>query len=242
MPNVSFGEDGAYILLVIGALFVHACYQLSVSVLTYMSSHRLSQKASVRQLLWLGTCYIIGVGTATTLVLTAIASVLSFLKSNEYAISAQTAVATVAIISPLIGLLTMILYYRHGSGTQLWLPRPIANYLLNRARKTRSGIESAMLGAATVVGELPFLIGPLLIAGVVVMNNPSPTWVSWSIIYSLLSCAPLAVVTLYLTSGHSIARVQRWREKNKNFLQWTSGIALILLTIYLVVVQFGATQ
>lgn len=239
MQGNLFSSDMAYVLLVLGALFVHACYQLSVSVLTYMSSHKLSQKASTKQLLKLGFGYITGVVVTTALLLVAVASLLSFLKIGSTNPQVQLAVALTLALTPFIGLLTMTVYYRRGPGTQLWLPRPIARYLLERARKTKHGVEASMLGAATVVGELPFLAGPLLITSAVVMLQPAPTWPVWGVIYGMAASLPLVFVTLYLTSGHSVARLQKWREDNKTFLQWTSGIALVLLTVYLTVLQLG---
>ena len=238
MQLSSFGGDSAYLLLVVGALFVHASYQLSVSVLTYMSSHKLSEKASVRQLLKLGFSYSTGVVVGTTLLLVTLASLLFYLKNGGGG-HTQVAVAVVVACTPLIGLLTMTIYYRRGAGTQLWLPRPVASYLLSRAKETRLGVEAAMLGAATVLGELPFLAGPLLIASSVVVNQPPTAWPVWAVTYSVLASLPLIVMTLYLTSGHSIARVQKWREENKTFLQWTSGITLLVLTLYLTVLQLG---
>lgn len=216
---------------------MHASYQLSVSVLTYMSSHKLSQKATVRQLLKLGFSYATGAIVGTTLLLVTLASLLFYLKNAGD--STQTSIAFVVALTPLIGLLTMTVYYRRGAGTKLWLPRPVANYLLDRAKETRLSIEAGMLGAATVLGELPFLAGPLLIAGSVVVNQPPASWPVWALIYSLVASLPLIVMTLYLTSGHSIARVQKWREDNKTFLQWTSGVTLLVLTLYLTTIQLG---
>ena len=117
MQQGLLGGDSAYLLLVVGALFVHACYQLSVSVLTYMSSHKLSQKASVRQLLRLGFSYAGGVILTTALLLVAVASLLSSIKSD----TPRIAVAIVIACASFIGLLTMTIYYRRGKGTQLWL-------------------------------------------------------------------------------------------------------------------------
>ena len=71
---------------------------------------------------------------------------------------------------------------------------------------------------------------------------PPLSWLAWATLYSVLAALPLLETTMYLTSGHSIARVQKWRESHKSFLQWTSGIALVLLTIFLTVVQLGVSQ
>ncbi len=241
MNGFGLNGDSAYLLLIVGALFVHACYQLSVSVLTYLSSHSLSRQVSTRRLLWLGSHYTLGAIVTTALILLGIVSLAS-LSSSLYNTPAVTTflLLTVTLV-PFVGLTTVLFYFRPGQGTQLWLPRPIAQYLLERSRKTRSGVEASMLGAATVVGELPFIIGPLLLIALLLVGQPSGLWLGAATVYALLASLPLMIVTLYLTSGHSVARVQRWREENKKFLQWTSGIALVLLTLYVTVLQIGTT-
>lgn len=229
-------NDPAYLLLVVGALFVHVSYQLGVSVLTHFSSHSISRKTSEERLLVLGLGYSVGVIITTALILTSLASLAQLLNANSRSLAA------IAVgVAPFIGLATILWYYREGNGTRLWLPRPVANYLLERSKKTHSMFEATLLGAATVVGELPFLIGPLLFITYILAATPSSGWFGWALLYSAIAALPLLVITMYFTSGHSVARVQRWREVNKSFLQWTSGIALILLTLYLTALQLGAT-
>lgn len=229
-------NDPAYLLLVVGALFVHVSYQLGVSVLTHFSSHSISRKTSEERLLVLGLGYSVGVIVATALILTSLASLAQLLNASS------RSVAAVAVgLAPFVGLATILWYYRDGKGTRLWLPRPVATYLLERSKKTRSMFEATFLGAATVVGELPFLLGPLLFVTYLLAATPSSGWFGWALLYSTIAALPLLVITMYFTSGHSVARVQRWREANKSFFQWTSGIALILLTFYLTALQMGAS-
>lgn len=234
MPLPVFVSDPTYLLLVMGALFVHACYQLSVSVLTHFTSHSLSRQTSEKRLLTLGLSYSLGAIITTTLIICTAATLVSFLHNQSYVMVAVVGIA------PLIGLATMLWYYRRGEGTRIWLPRSFAAYLLERSKKTRSLVEAAMLGSATVVGELPFLIGPLLFITYLVAQLPLSSWVTVSGLYSFLAYLPLLFVTMYITSGHSVARVQRWRETNKSFLQWTSGIALVLLSVFITVMHLGA--
>jgi hypothetical protein len=232
-----FLSDPTYLLLVVGILFVHICYQLSVSVLTHFSSHSLSRRVSEKRLLLLGSSYGLGAVITTSLIITGLVTLSSFTADKS-----QTLMTIAVGLAPFIGLATILWYYRRGKGTRLWLPRPIADYLLKRSKKTKSAVEASMLGAATVVGELPFLFGPLLFIAFLISREPGASWIVWSSLYSILAYLPLLFVTMYLTSGHSIARVQRWREENKSFLQWTSGVTLVLLTIYLTVLQMGVAQ
>lgn len=236
MPVSPVASDPAYLLLLVGALFVHVCYQLSASVLTHFSSHSLSRKTSSKRLLSLGISYTAGVIVATALIITALAS-LAVLMHGE----PRLLTAVIAGVAPLVGLATILWYYRQGYGTRLWLPRPVANYLLKRSKKTRSTLEAFLLGTATVIGEIPFLVGPMLFVAYLMSQLDAGQWLVWSFIYGVVSAFPLLIITMYLSSGHSIAKVQKWREVNKTFLQWTSGIALIVLTIYLTVLQLGVS-
>ncbi|HMR72688.1 MAG TPA: hypothetical protein PKD68_01625 [Candidatus Saccharibacteria bacterium] len=231
--------DPAYFVLVVGALFVHVCYQLSVAVLTHMSAHTLSRKASAKRLLGLGLSYSFGVFAMTVLLLLAVVSFVTIGQSPLDNHPLRVPMLVVTSLLPIIGLVTMFAYFRKGRGTQLWLPRPIAEYLTKRSRKTKSMFEAAMLGGGTIVGELPFLLAPMLLVATVVATQSPAMWLLLIKSYAVLATLPLIAITLYLSSGHSVARVQRWREQSKGFLQWTSGIALVLLTVYLTVLQVG---
>lgn len=237
MPAFSVLSDPAYLLIAVGALFVHVCYQLSVSVLTHFTAHSLSRKTSDKRLLALGLSYSLGVIVATTLSITGLASLAQLLQGGP-----RIFTAIVVGLTPCIGLATILWYYRRGDGTRLWLPRSVVAYLLERSKKTRSLFEATLLGAATVIGELPFLVGPILFITYLVAQTPPSHWLGWSAFYSSIAALPLLITTMYITSGHSVARAQKWRETNKSFLQWTSGVTLVLLTIYLTVLQLGVTS
>lgn len=236
MLHSSLLSDPAYLLVAIGALFVHVCYQLSVSVLTHFSSHSLSRKTSDQRLLVLGFSYSVGAIITTALLIASLASLAQLVHGGPRLLA-----AVVVGLAPFVGLATVLWYYRQGEGTRLWLPRSVATYLLERSKKTHSTLEAALLGAATVIGELPFLIGPLLFITYLISSFEPSTWLGWATLYSAVAALPLLITTVYFTSGHSVARVQKWRESNKSFLQWTSGIALVLLTIYLTVLQLGVS-
>lgn len=223
------------LLILMGAVFVHACFQLSVSVLTLLSSHTIGRRLPNSRLLNLNFWYILGsIVTIALLQLGAIALVRAAITHN----ATITSVITLTLV-PLVALLMTLFYYRRGRGTQLWLPRPAAEYVTTRAKKTKSSIEAFMLGTATAFTELPFIIAPLAITALTLEGFASAKWFTLSLLYALAVCLPLIFVALYLSSGHKISSVQRWREDSKDFLKWTSAAALVLLTVYLAVLQFG---
>lgn len=236
-------NDLTVILLLAGVLFVHASYQLSVSVLSYMSGHALGQRSARKRLASLGIGYSLGVASMIFFILVSIVVMTSTTTMLSHDLALKILTIVVAAIVPLVGLFTVLTYYRQDpKGTRLWLPRQLADYLLWSARKTKSPIEATSLGAATVVGELPFILAPLLIMSVIIAHQPLSLWLGYSALYAILASLPVFIITGLLSTGTSPAAVQRWREQNKKFLQWTSGILLIILTIFLVVLQIGVPK
>lgn len=223
------------LLILLGAVFVHACFQLSVSVLTLLSSHSIGRRLPNNRLFNLNFWYILGVGSmVAALQLAAIALHRQAMTED----STLTTAVTFGII-PFIALLIVLFYYRRGRGTQLWLPRPAAEYITTRAKKTGSSVEAFALGMTTAVVELPFALAPLAIVAFGFQGFAAERWLSLSVGYALAVCTPLIFVAFYLSSGHKVSAVQRWREDAKGYLKWTSAVALVLLTVYLTVLQLG---
>lgn len=235
MLNSTF-IDSSLLAVLIGAVtaLLHGNFQVSVSVLTLLSGHSLGAKKAHTRLLALNLSYIAGVAVTIAGVLL---GVISLVRSVGGA-TQNIWVVAIALCAA-IGSITSITYYRGRQGTVLWLPRPIAEYLSVRAKKTRRAIEAAALGAMTVVAELPFTIAPLAVAGVLIADHTARFDLPWTGLYALVASAPLIVITVLLGSGHALSRIQRWREQNKIFLQYTSGIGLVVLALYLVVFHLG---
>lgn len=236
MQNLySLFDVSPFWLILLGAVFVHACFQLSVSMLTLLSSHSIGRRLPNGRLFNLNFWYILGVITMVTgLQLGAIA-----LHRTLMAHDATLVTAVSFGLIPFIALAMVLFYYRRGRGTQLWLPRPAAEYLTSRAKKTKSSVESFALGLMTAVAELPFAIAPLAIVAFALQGFGADRWLALSLLYAVAVATPLIFVALYISSGHGLSSVQRWREEAKDYLKWTSATALLLLTLYLTVLQLG---
>lgn len=228
----SAAVDTGIVTLLIGAMvaLLHGTFQVSASVLTLLSSHRLGARSSHRRVIILAHGYVVGVvaGIAATLL-----GIISLIHAVG---GPRRGVWIVAIlIAAVVGCLTCLVYYRQHGGTTLWLPRPIAEYLSDRARRTNRSAEAAALGAMTVVAELPFTIAPLTVAALIIAGQPLQTGLSWVVLYSLCATLPLGIIVALLGGGHKLSAIQRWREHNKQFLQYSSGIGLITIALYIVV-------
>lgn len=225
-----------YLLAAVAIAFAHASFQLGVSVLTLLSSHVIGSAKSHTALLRLDSGYLLGVIVATFATFLSVSSVVDGL-----AISNPLNVwLGLACISSAMGLLIVAFYYRRAKGTTLWVPRLFAQYLSTRTKKTKSSIEAFVLGLATVVAELPFTLITFVLAAFLVRQQSDSAQLVAAGLYTLLVCLPLLVVAGLITSGHKISTIQKWREENKTFLQWSSGVTLVLIGVYLVVLHTGS--
>ncbi len=136
-----------------------------------------------------------------------------------------------------LGISVWLFYYRKEQGTSLWIPRDMAKYLHDRTRATRNSGEAFGLGLSSVIGELLFIMGPVLV-GAFALVSLTPRWQLVGIaLYGFISLLPLLAVTALIGSGHKISRIQAWRENNKQFLQFIAGTGLFALAFYLYVAQ-----
>ena len=229
----------ALIIIAVAAL-VHASFQLSISMLTLLSSHTIGKKRSQGRLLLLTHSFAFGVAVMTILLLCLLA-----LLFNHAGAAFATSLLTWTVVCGLlagVGLSVMIFYYRREFGTTLWVPRGIALYLSERTKKTKQSAEAFSLGLTSVVGELLFIIAPLLVAALVLVGL-EPQWQLAGIaLYAVVSLSSLLLVTGLVGGGHSISRIQKWREENKRFLQFASGTGLLALGFYVYVEQVMLTN
>ena len=225
----TFDITSSFVIIVLAAL-IHASFQVSVSVLTLLSGHALSRKTAHLQLLRLSGTFIIGVGIMSLLLLSTIALLLANIFSHGtplvvWAICAGAATG--------VGISVWLFYYRRVGGTVLWIPRSFAHYLSKRTKATKQPVEAFGLGIVSVVGELLFLFAPLLIAALVLIRLDPLLQLLGVTLYVLLAIMPLLIVYVLLGGGRTVARIQRWRESNKRFLQFAAGSGLLILGLYI---------
>lgn len=111
----------------------------------------------------------------------------------------------------------------------------MANYLSSRARSTKLAPEAFGLGLTSVLGELLFGLAPMLAAALLLSRLEPPYQLAGLLIYTLIATLPLFIIVMVVGGGRTLARVQRWRENNKRFLQFAAGSALIILGSYIYV-------
>lgn len=227
----NFDTTSSLAIIALAAL-IHASFQVSVSTLTLMSGHALGKKAAHSRLLRLVGGFIGGVGVITLLLL----STVSFLFAQLFPHGTPMVIWAMlcgAIIGAAIAV--WLYYYREQRGTSLWIPRSVADYLTDRSKVTKRPAEAFGLGLVSVLSELLFLFAPLLVASLVLVRLSPTLQLTGVAVYVLISILPLLVFGTLIGGGRTLARIQRWRESNKRFLQFSAGSALFALGIYVYV-------
>lgn len=208
-------------------------------MLTLLSGHAIGNKTSQAKLLRLTNSFTFGVAVMTVLILTFTA----FIIGSSFGV--QVPLLAWAISCGLLiglGVAVWAFYYRREKGTSLWLPRGVAHYLSDRTKATTSSAEAFSLGLTSVVGELVFIIAPLLVSALVLVTLSPELQLVGIGIYTLISLLSLLIVNGLIGSGHKLSRIQKWREDNKHFLQFAAGCGLLILGFYVYVNQIVAVS
>ena len=214
------------------AALVHASFQLSVSVLTLLSGHAISAKHSQARILRLTFGFVTGAGVMTLLLLSFIAYIIQQIFGND---APQIVWAITCGLLIGVGVAVWAFYYRREKGTSLWIPRSFARHLSDRSKATKSSAEAFSLGLTSVMSELLFVLAPLAVSALVLVQLP-PIWQLVGIgIYTVISLITLFSVWVFISSGHRISVIQKWREANKHFLQFAAGSALVVLGFFVYV-------
>ena len=216
------------------AALIHASFQLSVSVLTLLSGHTIGAKKTHVRLLRLTSSFVFGAGLMTILLLSFVSLVLLNLYDKN---TPQIVWAAGCGVLFGIALSVWLFYYRREKGTTLWIPRGVAEYLNHRTKVTKLSTEAFGLGLVSVIAELLFIIAPIFIASLVLIQLPAVWQLVGIGIYSIISLLSLITVWVLISSGHNLGRIQRWREKNKYFLQFSAGAGLIVLGLFVYVTE-----
>lgn len=221
------------------AALIHASFQLSVSVLTLLGGHSIGARMSKKKTLRLISSFVFGVCVATLLLVSFTSLIFLHSFGTEVPLVAWAVVCGVVLG---VGVAVWLFYYRKGkSGTSLWIPRSFARHLNQRSRQTGRSIEAFSLGLTSVFTEIVFIIPTIALAALTLIGLHGAWQLLGLALYSVISLSGLLIVWALIASGRSLSRVQKWRESNKRFLQFSAGSALMVLGFYVYVTQVIST-
>lgn len=211
------------------AAVIHATLQLELGtlLLLYHASLGKHVKKRTKNLV---SSYIAGVGSLVFLGIGAIAFVL-----DRYFGKPLWAEELIIVVGMLVALAiaTWGFYYRRGRSTELWLPRTVARFIDRRAKETNSNTEAFSLGVLTSLAEMPFTLVLLVVAANSLLALPVAYQLLAVVLYTVVAIIPPVVVRLAVRRGQTIADIQRWRVKHKNFLRLVTGLGFLALGVFL---------
>ena len=130
----------------------------------------------------------------------------------------------------------LFFYYRRGKATALFIPRTIANGILNHIKKNKSRSDCIILGATSGLFELIFTL-PLYIISTSILTNfetfPSTLII---VVFIIVSILPLLIIRGAFRLGSNLAEIERFRVKIKPFIKifmFFSFLLIAIATIYL---------
>ena len=213
---------------------IHASFQLSVSLLTLLSSHTIGKRKSHSRLLTLTGSFSFGAATMTILLLSFVALIMNGLtqSTNSYLLWTVCCGLLTGV-----GFAVWLFYYRKEAGTSLWIPRGLAAFLRDRTKKTSHAAEAFSLGLMSVLAEIIFIIAPIVASGFILIQLDTMWQIIGILLYALIASSSHFLVTFLIGGGVSLSRIQKWRETNKQFLQFSAGTGLLVLGFYLYVDQ-----
>lgn len=229
----------SFIIISLSGL-IHASFHLSISALTLLSGHSLSKKHSHLKLVKLSSAFTLGVIISTIFLFCTFAFYFETLYSFEI-----SHIIWGVLIGLSVGSAISVwgFYYKRNSknqsGTEMWIPRGFAKFLNNRSSKTKHSAEAFSLGVTSIISEILFIFTPIT-AAVLSSMNLTPSWQFVAItLYTTLANLPIFIVFCLISGGHPIGKIQIWRENNKRFLQFASGVGLLALAVIIFINIFG---
>ena len=94
------------------------------------------------------------------------------------------------------------------------------------------------MGVISVLSELLFYFAPLVVSALFASRVSPAFQFAILVIYVLISNLPIFSIACIISGGHPISEIQVWRNMNKRFLQFVSGLGMIVLAFIVGVVIF----
>ncbi len=212
------------------AAVLHAAVQLGLSALTLLY-HESATRHVTKKTKRLISSFIAGTGIIIILLL----GVACFIADRLLGIPLCTElICTIAGVLIASSIVMFFFYFRH-SGTELYIPKPVANFIHRRANITDSNTEAFSLGILCALTELPIVIAPIVIAASCILTTSPEFQLLLVPLYTIIAIAPSIAFRFSVHTGRTAIDIQKWRLKNKSFLRAISGIAFLTLAIFIIV-------
>lgn len=214
--------------VVIPTALVDSINPCAIGVLILMISTLLKFHHDRKRMLEIGVTYIIAV--YVTYFLAGI-GLLFFIQKLNIAEPLGVAVGALVII---LGLIELKDFWWYGRGVSLRIP-------YKRSQQIKRYIDKLSFHGAIILGifvaavELPCTGGPYLaITTLLAKIGLNPTVVAYLLFYNFIFVLPLIVILALVYFGLSARKVKEWKEKEKKWMRFWTGIIMVALGILLI--------
>lgn len=163
--------------------------------------------------------------------------ILYFLSSVPLYLSEYISIIVGSIIV-IAGLIEIKEFFWYGQGITLSIPS-------DKAKKIHEMTKKLTLPAMIILGvfvagvELPCTGGPYLAILVFLSQNFNFQAFLWLVLYNIIFVMPLVVILLLVYSGMKIQNIKRWKQTNRIYMRFATGIILIALGWLLILIANG---
>ena len=225
--------------IVILATLILAFLQLEPGIFA-LFSHYSSGKFTAKKRALFTTFFMLGVETVSAILfLCSVLFVNIFYFFNTRPEATFSAWLLIGILFAL-AIVSLIGYYRPGSGSRLFIPRKCAATLEHYAANVNSRSDAFVLGAFSGILELPFTL-PLYLAAassIVILSVIWPPSLLLAFVFVFIPLLPLFFLRYRFRLGFNLADIMRTRVRNKNFIRFLLCFAYSVIAILLIINYF----
>lgn len=216
--------------IILGAAAIDSINPCAIGVLLFLGSILLRVSSKKTILLNLGLTYILTVYIVYTL--SGLGLIWFQVTLIRYGF-AETVGIIVGVLVIMLGLIEIKDFFWYGKGISLEISPQHKEKLTKMAEKI-SWLGVVSIGGFVAMVELPCTGGPYLAITAILAKSFDMKAFIYLLIYNIIFILPLLVILLLLYFGTSTLKLKQWRQKNRRWMNLSSGLLMISLGILLI--------
>lgn len=216
--------------IVLGAAAIDSINPCAIGVLLFLTSVLLRSSGDKKTLITLGITYITTVFVIYNFSGLGLIWFQHTLIERGFAEMVGTMVGTAVVV---LGLLEIKDFFWYGKGISLEIAPAYKEKLSEMATKI-SWFSIITIGAFVAMVELPCTGGPYLAVTAMLAKSFDMQAFLYLIIYNLIFVLPLLFILILVYCGASLTQLKFWRQKNRKWMNLSSGLLMISLGALLI--------
>ncbi|MCK4840735.1 MAG: hypothetical protein KAT04_02495 [Methylococcales bacterium] len=216
--------------IVLGAAAIDSINPCAIGVLLFLGSVLMRVSSNKTMLLQLGITYILTVYIVYTL--SGLGLIWFQVTLIRYGFAEIVGIIVGALVITL-GLIEIKDFFWYGKGISLEISPQYKEKITKMAEKI-SWLGIITIGAFVAMVELPCTGGPYLAITAILAKSFDMQALIYLFIYNVIFILPLLVILLLLYFGTSSLKLKQWRQRNRKWMNLSSGLLMISLGALLI--------